>query len=232
MTQSRKRLTGIPILRNFLHKPRLLIAIAAGVTAFTIADVLSPLKLATCCLLAWNTGTLIYLSLSLHTMLSSSHETMQRRASLYDEGESVILLFSILAAVSSLIAIVAELATASAGSESMKAFHIGLSALTLLTSWCFIHTAFAFHYAHGYYAGVGNGHTPCLIFPGEPVAPPYTDFLYFSFIIGTSGQTADIGLGSPEIRRTGLVHCVLAYLFNATVLALTINIAASLISVK
>jgi uncharacterized membrane protein len=34
---------------------------------------------------------------------------------------------------------------------------------------------------------------------------------------------------NKPMRRIGLVHCVLAFVFNTTVLALTINIAASLI---
>ena len=31
------------------------------------------------------------------------------------------------------------------------------------------------------------------------------------------------------MRRVGLIHCVLAFFFNTTLIALTINIAASLI---
>ena len=31
------------------------------------------------------------------------------------------------------------------------------------------------------------------------------------------------------MRRTGLVHCILAFLFNTTLLALTINIASGLL---
>lgn len=48
-------------------------------------------------------------------------------------------------------------------------------------------------------------------------------------IIGTSAQTADVGLSSRTMRRVGLVHCVLAFFFNASLLALTINIVSGLI---
>ncbi|HEX7800932.1 MAG TPA: DUF1345 domain-containing protein [Asticcacaulis sp.] len=48
-------------------------------------------------------------------------------------------------------------------------------------------------------------------------------------MIGTSGQTADVCFASTAMRRIGLIHCVIAYLFNATVLALMINISASLL---
>jgi len=66
-----------------------------------------------------------------------------------------------------------------------------------------------------------------LEFPGGH-APDYGDFLYFACVIGTSGQTADVSFSSRVMRRTGLVHCVLAFLFNTTLIALTINIASGL----
>lgn len=58
--------------------------------------------------------------------------------------------------------------------------------------------------------------------------PDYGDFFYFAAVIGTSGQTADVSFISKPMRRIGSVHCILAYLFNTTVLALLINIGASL----
>jgi|GEM_PF-5061079 len=47
-------------------------------------------------------------------------------------------------------------------------------------------------------------------------------------VIGTSGQTADVSFTSKPMRRIGSLHCILAYLFNTTVLALLINIGASM----
>jgi hypothetical protein len=52
--------------------------------------------------------------------------------------------------------------------------------------------------------------------------------VYFACVIGTSGQTADVSFTSRSMRRTGLLHCVLAFFFNTTLVALTINIASSL----
>ena len=218
----------LPVIRHIRHKPRLFIALAIGLVAFTIGTHLTP-RLTTAALIGWNTCALLYLAMAIETMINASHERMQKRAQLHDDGEGVILLLSIVAAILSFIAIVAELATTKDAKGLFKALHIGLSGLTLLTSWAFIHTAFAFHYAHGYYSRDAHAKTdPCLIFPNTP-SPHYTDFLYFSFIIGTSGQTADVSFATTAIRRVGTIHCVLAYLFNATVLALMINIAASLI---
>ncbi len=218
----------LPVVRHVRHRPRLFIALAAGLIAFWLGSLWMP-RLATAALIGWNTCTLLYLVMAMETMFNAGHERMQKRALLHDDGEGVILLLSIVAATLSFVAIVAELATTKDAKGVLKAMHIGLSGLTLLTSWAFIHTAFAFHYAHGYYARGPQATTnPCLIFPNTE-QPHYTDFLYFSFIIGTSGQTADVSFATTKIRRVGTVHCILAYLFNATVLALMINIAASLI---
>ena len=42
------------------------------------------------------------------------------------------------------------------------------------------------------------------------------------------GQTADVSFVSKPMRRIGSLHCILAYLFNTTVLALLINIGAGM----
>ncbi len=225
-----KGILGWPVIRHLGRKPRLLFAILlAGVVMFG-AWRLTTLSLVTDSLLAWNAGTILYIGLAIQTMMTASPELMRKRAAAYDDGEVTILVISIIASILSIVAIVTELATTKTVTGVLRGLHIGLSILTLLSSWAFIHTAFAFHYAHGYYSeGEPDREDPCLIFPGKDL-PIYSDFLYFSFVIGTSGQTADIAFGETETRRIGLIHCVLAYLFNATVLALTINICASLVS--
>jgi len=110
----------------------------------------------------------------------------------------------------------------------LRTLHAALAGVTVLASWAFIQTMYALHYAHDYYAAVDRGERGGLQFPGES-APDYFDFLYFSVVIGTSGQTADVSFVSKSLRRIGTLHCALAYLFNTTVLALLINIGASLI---
>ncbi len=162
----------------------------------------------------------------------SSHAHMRKRALAEDEGQWVILIVAVCAAVASLAAIFAELVLVKQLDGTLKAANIGLVAVSIIASWAFTHMIFAFHYAHDYYVACERGKPGGLTFPDDDAAnnsPDYTDFLYFSFVIGTSGQTADVAFSSKSMRRVGLVHCVLAFLFNTTVLALTINIAASLI---
>jgi uncharacterized membrane protein len=227
-----KSVLALPVVRHLKHKPRLFIAILTGLAVLAGTVLFTHLRPVTDSLLAWNTGTLVYLALSIETMMTASEDVIHRRAALYDDGEVTILLLSILAAVLSVAAIVGELASVKTVSGILRGVHVGLSVLTLMTSWAFIHTAFAFHYAHGYYFSerhCGDQGGRCLIFPGTD-SPDYLDFLYFSFIIGTSGQTADVSISGRKTRRIATIHCIVAYVFNATVLALTINIAASLVN--
>ncbi|HQR02690.1 MAG TPA: DUF1345 domain-containing protein [Rhodocyclaceae bacterium] len=193
---------------------------------FQIPETLIP-QLPTRLIVAWNTGAWIYLLLVISMMLRSSHEQMRQRARREDEGRLVILALVIAAALAALGAIVAELAMAKSLAGPTRAWHLGLAALTILSSWAFTHVVFAQHYAHDFYVALSRDQPGGLRFP-DCDDPDYRDFLYFSCVIGTSAQTADVSFTSRTMRRTGLIHCVLAFFFNTTILALTINIAAGL----
>lgn len=217
-----------PVIRHAKARPRLLLSALVSAVLLAVLPHVEDWRLTTELLVAWNAGAILYLVLCFTMMTASSVEHMKWRAQAQDEGRVVILILTVLASAASLIAIIAELAAVRTYPEDPRAFHIGLAVLTILSAWAFTHTMFALHYAHDYYLAKHRGAAGCLEFPGSE-APDYLDFLYFSFVIGTSGQTADVAVATPVMRRVVLVHCVVAFLFNTTVLALTINIAAGLI---
>jgi uncharacterized membrane protein len=66
-----------------------------------------------------------------------------------------------------------------------------------------------------------------LDFPGNS-EPDYWDFLYFSFVIGMTSQVSDVAITARSIRRLSLIHGVLSFFFNTTILAMTVNIVAGL----
>jgi uncharacterized membrane protein len=208
-------------------RPRLLIATSVGIAVVLLLPGSVSNHAITRGLIGWNAGTILYVVLAALMMNRSSDHQMRHRARLQDDGQSVILALVCLAAVASLAAIAGELAVVKEMHGLMKGAHVALAGTTVLSSWAFIQVMFALHYAHDYYAAVGHGRTPGLRFPDEE-HPNYGDFFYFAAIIGTSGQTADVAFSSKPMRRVGSVHCILAYLFNTVVLALVINIGASL----
>lgn len=217
--------------RLFAHqlraRPRLVASAIIGVLVALFLPHEVATRSVTRWIIGWNAGACLYLLLAGIMMARATRETIQKRACQQDDGRIVILTIVIFAAIVSLAAIIAQLAVVKDMHGSMKVAHIALAVITLVSSWAFTHAMFALHYAHDYYVARVAGEPGGLDFPGDD-APDYADFMYFAFVIGTSGQTADVSFASKAMRRVGLVHCVLAFLFNTTVLALTINIAASL----
>jgi uncharacterized membrane protein len=180
-------------------------------------------------LVGWDAGVALYLLLVLTMIVRSSPDRVRREAALQDEGRITIPVLTVTAALASLGAIIFWLRTASEN-ETIAPRVLALLFLTTLLSWVFVHIMFALHYAHEYYAehrGAGGG----LRFPGN-TEPNYWDFLYFAFAIGTATQVSDVAVTSRAIRRTVTAHGMVAFVFNVTLIALTVSIAADAISVK
>ncbi len=215
------------LIRLFSARPRLSICILIGVATIFFLPTSIAQQQITRMIIGWNVGAILYLLLAARMMFWSSHERMRNRALQQDEGRMIILALVVIAAFMSIGAIVAELAVVKEMHGTLRYAHIGLTVLTILSSWAFTQLMFALHYAHDYYAAEARGNSGGLEFPGGH-APDYGDFLYFSCVIGTSGQTADVSFTCRFMRRIGTVHCVLAFFFNTTLLALTINIASGL----
>jgi len=215
------------LLRLVRSRPRLFISMALGLVTTLLLPESLALHEVTRIIIGWNVGAGLYLLFSIHMMFRSSHERIRQRALEQDEGRILVLVMVIVVAIMCLATIVAELAVAKDMHGPLRYYHIALAVLTILTSWAFTQVMFALHYAHDYYAAELRGKVGGLTFPNETV-PDYGDFLYFSCVIGTSAQTADVSFTSRSMRRTGLVHCVLAFFFNTTLLALTINIASGM----
>jgi uncharacterized membrane protein len=174
-------------------------------------------------MIGWDIGVTLYLVLAFEMMAHSSIARIRQRAAEEDEGQAAILVVSVAAAMASLAAIFALLST-SARNERQAA-SVVLATVTILLSWTLIHMIFALHYAHEFYDVTRGG----LAFPGNDKEPDYWDFVYFSFVIGMTSQVSDVGITDKQIRRTVAAHGVVSFFFNAALLALTINLAASAI---
>ena len=180
-------------------------------------------------LLGFDAGVALYLVLVLVMILRSDPDRVRRESPLQDDGRVAIPIFTVTAGLMSLGAIILWLRSASA-SETIQPGLLVLLFVTTLLSWLFIHTMFALHYAHEYYAehrGQGGG----LRFPGG-ASPGYWDFFYFAFTMGTSTAVSDVAVTSPVIRKTVTAHGLVAFVFNVTMIALTVSIAGDAISLK
>jgi uncharacterized membrane protein len=214
------------VWRQIRARPRLAICTAFGLLLFCVLprSVSGPSRF----LASWDAGTVLYLLLAWAVMLRTNLEGMRRNARLQDDGAAVVLGLSVAAALASLAAIFLELVGVKELAAREKLVHVALASATIVCSWFFVHTAFALHYAHDFYTRESRTSGTCLQFPGGG-NPDYVDFLYFAFVIGTTSQTADVSIASRAVRRLALLHGVIAFFFNTTLLALAINMAAGLL---
>jgi uncharacterized membrane protein len=218
------RRPALPI-RLVRARPRLFTSVGVGVVLSAVSILVSGWRSATCLLTAWDVSIALYLGLAFQMMARSDVDRIRARAALQDEGRFTILTLTVGAALASLAAIFAELSTSATGGTRQPG-HVILATLTILLSWALIHTIFALHYTHEYYDDTGG---QGMAFPGGEAHPDYWDFVHFAFVIGMTSQVSDVAITSKEIRRTATVHGIISFMFNAALLALTVNIAASAI---
>jgi uncharacterized membrane protein len=220
------------LLRNIRARPRLLAALAVGVVFYWIVPLATDLS--TRLLMAWNIAASAFVVMAISAMIRSTHDVMKERAQSTDEGRFAVLALSMAAATVSLAAIVVELSRIKGPANSDIHFYVGLSVLTIFVSWSFIQIIFTEQYAHEYYIERDGQARPQgqssqgLAFPSES-KPDYIDFLYFTVTIGVANQTADVAIRSRPMRVLVLIHSVISYFFNATILALGINIVSSIL---
>ncbi|ENN87497.1 putative transmembrane protein [Rhizobium freirei PRF 81] len=178
-------------------------------------------------LISWDTTAVVYIVYSLYRMLTADAQRIRKRSADLDFSDGFLLFLSITAAVASIGGIALDLLGVKDAAPEVAFFRVMMAIVTILISWAFLHIMFTIHYAHRFYSSPGKGQG--LKF-AEPVEEPiYWDFLYFSFTIGVAAQTADIGISTVSMRRLALLHSILSFLFNTTILALAINVGASLI---
>jgi uncharacterized membrane protein len=174
-------------------------------------------------------GAFVYLALGMHMMWACTRDSIRKRAARQDDSAIVILVLLLVAISLGFWTIFGVLGEAKRATGQATPLLILLAAVTLVLSWLVTQVVFTFHYAHEYYRPEGaDAHAGGLVFP-EDKQPDYWDFFYFATSIGAASQTSDVAIRSKRLRRLVTLHAVISFFFNTAVLALAINIGASLI---
>jgi uncharacterized membrane protein len=207
-------------------RPRMVMATFVGVV--TVALTPGHWMPLTRVLSGWNVASWFYLLALWQMMVRATPDHIRHIARLQDESALKVLATVCVAAVMSLLAIVLELARSKGLAPDVRTAHMMLAAVTLLGAWLLLPTLFAVHYAHQFYGSSTEARS--LLFPDRPLAPNYWDFAYFAFTIAVASQTADVAPNNGATRRLVLAQSMLAFIFNASILAMSINVAAGLLS--
>ncbi len=206
-------------------RPRLFTGLALAVCSyFCLASV--P-HVATRVVVAWDIGAVVYLGLTAVLFARSDHTRIARDAEQQEEGEWTIFALTLIGSAMSFAAIF--IFTNHDAHQAHRSAYLTFVISTLALSWLTTQVTFAYRYAHEYYEKTADGSfQKGLEFPHEE-NPDYLDFVYYSFVLGMTFQVADVNITGRGLRRLATLHGMISFLFNTILLALSVNIAASLL---
>jgi len=208
-------------------KTRLLYSVIVGVLTFLL---LEGHHTSTRFLMAWTSASLTYLVSVFVMMQYFNKRNISHLSNHQDEGQSFIYIVSLLASAVSLTAIFIHVGGIADIPLKDRILGVMMTGITFFISWLVLHTAYSLHYAHAYYENLKeDAEFPPLIFVGNRF-PSYSELFHFSIVIGMTCQTADIVIVDPKIRSLVTIHSLLSFIFNATLLGLTMSLVGGLLA--
>jgi uncharacterized membrane protein len=199
----------------------LVAAVAAIITAAVALAVGAPWGVALTA--SWCAGALLFLGTVWVSIGGKDPEETAAHANAEDSSRTAVDITLLGASIASLGAVGYTLVEAGHHSSRTQGLLVGLAVLAVALGWATVHTVYTLRYADLYYFGEPGG----IDFGDEP--PDYLDFAYFGFTVGMTYQVSDTGVKVRDIRRTVLRHSLLAYLFGAVIVAVAINLVATLL---
>lgn len=210
--------------RTRLYSARLRVNVCAviGLAAGLISAPFAPWQMSL--LIGWIGLTGSLLAWIWSEIIGCDAATTQARSTAEDDSRVVAVVVMVTASVVSLVGVGFGLAKARHVDFPMEVALTIVAVLSVVLSWCVVHSMFTLRYAHQYYTAPIGG----IEFPGDTV-PDYRDFAYFAFTIGMSFAVSDTDITSQVVRRITLRHALVSYLFGTVIVGLTINVIASFI---
>jgi uncharacterized membrane protein len=214
------------LLRIIYARPHLFSGVGLGVLSFFL---LTPVhQVAIRAVAAWDAGSFIFIVLTAVSFFRTQDRDISADAKRQQEGEWSVFALTLIGAVMSFVAIFL-FSGSSSDHKSAKAAYLAFVVTTLVLSWLTTHVSFAYRYAHEYYTKNDKGDPDGGIEFPQDDRPDYLDFVYFSFVLGMTFQVSDCNVTSKKLRRLATLQGLIGFLFNTVILALSVNIAASLL---
>ena len=177
-------------------------------------------------LAAWIAGGAWFLLSTWSTILMFDPAETEALALREDPSREVARAVLLLTSIASLVGTAFELVEARDRNGWDKVLFVAVAVGTVVVSWAIVHTLFTLRYAHAYYTPPIGG----IDFKsGAEHRPDYHDFAYVAFTVGMTFQISDTDARASDMRRIVLRHALLSYLFGAVILAVAINVVASLL---
>ncbi|TAK70267.1 MAG: DUF1345 domain-containing protein [Actinomycetota bacterium] len=191
------------------------IAVLLGLLAGVILLVVD---LRTAILGGWTTTSVAFLILTWATLLPMGPAETAGHAQNEDPSRIVRDLVLITVAIVSMITVALFIVA-----PEPKTPRVLLGIASIAAAWAVVHTVFTLRYARLYFSEPIGG----IDFPGDE-EPTFRDFAYLSFTVGMTFQVSDTGVSTRTLRATVLRHAMVSFLFGTVIIAVTINLLASL----
>jgi uncharacterized membrane protein len=173
----------------------------------------------------WDAAALVFLFWVWISVIGKDADKTARLATAEDLSAPVADLILLLASLASLVAVGFVLHEASHNSGTDKRLLIVLAVVSVALAWASVHTVYMLRYGDLYYRPPVGG----IDFNGDD-RPDYMDLAYVALTIGMTFQVSDTDLTAKKIRRTAIRHALLSFVFGAVIVAITINVVASLLN--
>jgi uncharacterized membrane protein len=200
---------------------RSLMATAAGAVAFAVAMAFIPWQAAV--LVGWDAMSLVFLGWVIVEVWDRDAAATAAMATREDDSRAAADLLIVSASVVSLGAVGLGLIKAGQAHGATKAAITAVTVLSVFLAWGVVQTVFMLRYARVYYGGSRG------IDFNEKDEPDFRDFAYLALTVGMTYQVSDTNLRAKPVRRTVTRHALLSYLFGTVVVAMMINVVASLL---
>jgi uncharacterized membrane protein len=208
---------------HWRHHSRFYLSALLGIAAWAVTWSLDPqLRL----VLAGDVFYLAYLTAMALLANRITIPEMRKRSAIEDEGGTLIVLITLATIgfnVVSLFGLVQE-------QQKADWLVLALSIASIPLGWFTLHLIMAYRYGHLYYVRVGGAKgrdAGGLKFPATD-EPKAWDFIYHSFVIGTTAQVSDVDTTATGMRKVTWAHSVVAFFYNTVLIALAVNIAVQI----
>jgi uncharacterized membrane protein len=203
---------------------RLLLALAVGTVAAAAFALVTPWQFAV--LAWWDVVAAVFVGSVWLSVSRFTPDQTREHATREDNSRVATGLLLLSASVASLIGTAFDLMKAEHAHTAGRAALTVIALLTVALSWAMVHTLFALRYAHEYYTPPIGG----IDFKTDDEPPDYHDFAYVAFTVGMTFQVSDTDIQARRTRRSVLRQALLAYLFGAVILAVVVNVIATLLN--
>jgi uncharacterized membrane protein len=180
----------------------------------------------TALLFAWEAFAAVYLigifTVARRTSLDESSASIRDRVGALDTLSWVLPLGSSVVGISSAVLVLSGYGS---GDDPNTVLIAAAGSVGIILSWLLLHIGFAQVYESSYESDPDG---PNIAFPKRTV-PFFSDFLYFSFTIGTAFATSDARVETSRSRWIVMWHSIVSFLYNALVVAVAFQILQQIV---